>query len=374
MKKTVQRCATMILVSWAMVVLSCLCALAKSVDPPTDRPAIKSKSPVKCVLLSVAVAGKRLVSVGERGRIVLSDDFGISWRQAMSVPVSVTLTAVSFVTPEKGWALGHSGIVLHSVDGGESWVKQLDGIEAIALIMQAAKAKADASGGDSEEAERLLSEAQLFVDDGPDKPFLDLSFKNEQTGFIIGAYNLIFRTENGGKTWEPWLDHVDNPQGLHLYGIWPTESGFLIAGEQGLFLRSTDNGQTFSRLPVPYGGSFFGLLGITGKEVIVFGLRGNIFKSSDLGTTWEKVDVDSVSTVTAAAKLRNGGLIIVTQSGDVLESRDKGSTFKPLSIKDTFQFTSLVEAPNGNLVLVGSQGVSVIKSARMSEISDGETP
>jgi hypothetical protein len=42
--------------------------------------------------LSVARAGKRLVSVGERGLVLLSDDDGRSWRQARQVPVSVALT------------------------------------------------------------------------------------------------------------------------------------------------------------------------------------------------------------------------------------------------------------------------------------------
>jgi len=61
--------------------------------------------------------------------VILSDDDGATWHQA-KVPVSVTLTAVSFGTPAKGWAVGHSGIVLHTEDGGETWVKQLDGIQA----------------------------------------------------------------------------------------------------------------------------------------------------------------------------------------------------------------------------------------------------
>ncbi|MES2943818.1 MAG: glycosyl hydrolase, partial [Pseudomonadota bacterium] len=39
--------------------------------------------------LAVTRAGKRLVAVGERGTVLLSDDNGVSWRQA-SVPVQAT--------------------------------------------------------------------------------------------------------------------------------------------------------------------------------------------------------------------------------------------------------------------------------------------
>ena len=92
-------------------------------------------------MLAITRAGARLVAVGERGSILLSDDSGVSWRQA-KVPVSVTLTAVQFPNAKAGWAVGHLGVVLHSADGGETWAKQLDGREAASLVLEAAKKNA----------------------------------------------------------------------------------------------------------------------------------------------------------------------------------------------------------------------------------------
>ena len=71
--------------------------------------------------LSVTRAGKRLVSVGERGLVLLSDDDGRSWRQARSVPVSVALTQVRFVSDTLGWAVGHSGVVLQLGASRVAW-------------------------------------------------------------------------------------------------------------------------------------------------------------------------------------------------------------------------------------------------------------
>jgi photosystem II stability/assembly factor-like uncharacterized protein len=59
---------------------------------------------------------------------------------------------------------------------------------------------------------------ERLVSDGPDKPFLNVFFQGEgKAGFIIGAYNLIFRTEDGGKTFQSWFDRTENPGGFHLY-------------------------------------------------------------------------------------------------------------------------------------------------------------
>ncbi|CAN1600393.1 protein of unknown function [Pseudomonas mediterranea] len=174
-----------------------------------DQAAMQSAKAAHAVMLAVTRAGERLVAVGERGIVLLSDDSGKSWRQAR-VPVSVSLTAVQFVDDEQGWAVGHMGVVLHSTDGGETWVKQLDGVAAAQLALVAAQ-----QGGDAKPVE----DAERLVADGPDKPFLDLYFSDRRNGYVVGAYGLILHTVDGGGTWKPWMQQVDNPDGLNLYGI-----------------------------------------------------------------------------------------------------------------------------------------------------------
>ena len=81
----------------------------------------------RSMLLDIAVAGERLVAVGERGHILTSQDQGQNWTQA-EVPTSVMLTRVFFVDDKLGWAVGHDGNVLHSQDGGLIWALQRDGL------------------------------------------------------------------------------------------------------------------------------------------------------------------------------------------------------------------------------------------------------
>src|SRR5210317_1904685 len=81
------------------------------------------------LLLDITHAGERIVTVGERGHILYSDDRGNSWRQAQ-VPTSQMLTAVHFYNSQRGWAVGHDGLILVSDDGGKQWRIQRDGIAA----------------------------------------------------------------------------------------------------------------------------------------------------------------------------------------------------------------------------------------------------
>ena len=126
------------------------------------------------LLTGLARAGKRVVAVGQRGHVLLSDDAGKSWQQA-DVPVSADLVAVSFANAEAGWAVGHDGVVLHSADAGRTWTRQLDGRDAWATCSSRATRK---SGDD-----KWLAEAKRFAAQGAENPFLDVWFDDASNGY-----------------------------------------------------------------------------------------------------------------------------------------------------------------------------------------------
>jgi photosystem II stability/assembly factor-like uncharacterized protein len=320
-------------------------ATAALVADPMARPALMVAQPARAYLTGIARAGKRLVAVGERGIVVLSDDDGATWRQA-SVPVSVTLAAVQFPTPTQGWAVGHSGVVLHSADGGATWTRQLDGVQAAQLVSR------DAQSGQGGAA--WLAEAQRLVADGPDKPFLGLHFSDANNGFIVGAYNLAFRTRDGGRTWTPFGHRLDNPKASHLYAVESSGSTVLIAGEQGVLLRSTDDGATFARIALPYRGSFFALT-VDGDNAVVAGLGGNAFASHDRGATWAALALPAPVSVTAA-HLEGGRLLMANQAGMLLAGPAGASAVAPLNLPALPQPNDLVALPGGAILTVGAAG------------------
>ena len=320
-------------------------------------PAMHSKRVLHAAMLAVTRAGDRLVAVGERGFVLLSDDDGKSWRQAKSVPVSVSLTEVQFIDAKEGWAVGHLGVVLHSTDGGESWSKQLDGTRAAALALKSAEAYAKLPTTPAAKAKAALDAAKLLVSDGPDKPFLDLYFLNAQTGFIVGAYNLIFRTDDGGKDWQPLLTQTENPEGLHLYGIRRVDDTYLIAGEQGTLLKSVDGGASFQAIPSPYDGSFFGITTTHDDAIVIYGMAGHAYRSEDLGKSWTAVNTGTSAGLSAAYEAPDHTLYLAAQSGEVAVSHDDGRSFKLLPLKQRRALAGIVVAPDKALIAATLHGV-----------------
>lgn len=313
-----------------------------------DQPVMLTDKAQRVVLLSLARAGERLVAAGERGIILLSDDQGKQWRQAR-VPASVSVTSVYFVDADYGWAVGHLGVVLHSRDGGESWSKQLDGVQAAQLALSSAKQLAD---------EQLIKSAQWLVADGPDKPLLDVYFADRQNGFVVGAYGLALRTQDGGASWQSWMQYVDNPNGLNLYAIRALGADIFIAGERGLLLRSSDQGQHFQNLQSPYDGSFFGLLSSRDGVLVAFGLRGNAWLTADRGLSWQQLPTGTESALSAATELDDGRLLLASQSGELLIADAAGTHVQHQRTEQGATVAAVIQANNGRLISVGLGGVS----------------
>jgi len=310
--------------------------------------AIQTPKSQAAAMLAVTRAGSRLVAVGERGTVLLSDDDGTRWRQA-AVPVQVSLTAVRFVDARTGWAVGHLGVILKTDDGGEHWTRQLDGVSAAERIVAAAAPSA-------EEREKKL--AARYADEGPDKPFFDIDFADAQHGVAVGAYGLAFATADGGATWTPLVGRLPNPKSLHLYAVrWAAGNQLVIAGEQGLLMKSADAGASFAALASPYKGSWFGLVAARSGTLLAYGLRGKVFRSIDGGASWQAVASGVPVAIGAGIELASSALALVGQTGDVLVSRDDGATFQKQPAAAALPTTGLAATADGHFVLSSLRGL-----------------
>lgn len=326
---------------------------APTVQDPLDVPArMTRRAAISPVVALNLVGGQSLVAAGSGGKILLSTDQGRSWVQS-PVPVGSDLTAVRFPSPSIGWAVGHDGVVLRSSDGGKTWVRQLDGRQYGDTMVKHYEARA--ASGDLRMV-KALDDARRFRDEGPDKPFLDLWFENEKSGWIVGAFNLILKTSDGGETWEPWIDRTENDQAYTFYGMASAGGEIYIVGELGLVLRLDRAQERFVRVATPYEGSFFGLAAKQGS-VIVYGLQGKAFRSEDGGKSWLKLNTGLSGAIACGGYLPDGQLILASTNGQVLLSADNGNTFSRMLRRDPSPVYAFAPAGQGAIVVAGPRGV-----------------
>ncbi|MBI3285797.1 MAG: photosystem I reaction center subunit IV [Burkholderiales bacterium] len=320
----------------ACIVQPAIAASASAVaKDPLALAARKSDKASRSLLLAATVAGKRMVAVGERGIVIYSDNQGKTWNQS-DVPVSVTLTSVYFATPSKGWVAGHDGVILHSVDGGQTWKKQFDGNQANVMVLAEAERRLRDADSASEQVKKVaaaaLDDAKAAGEFGPSRPLFGIWFSNDLEGYVVGAFGQFFHTNDGGEHWESWATRLDTPDGLHYNAISSTPGGLLtISGEAGKVYRSRDGGKTWQALDTGYRGQIYGVLGtpngLGGEALVAFGFAGHMFRSADGGVSWQALDKQTAKSLTCGIALPNGSLVLVSQDGRLLQSDDQGRNF-----------------------------------------------
>lgn len=327
-----------------------LFAQAKFIDP-LDSPATMRTKITQRPLMAVAKAGERVVAVGPRGLVIGSGDKGKTWAQA-KVPVQSDLLAVHFPTTNEGWVVGHDGVILHSADGGNTWLKQLDGRMAEpsfrAFYSQLGPTAAAA-----------LASLDRNYKTGPALPFLDVWFEDGQRGFAVGSFGMIAATSDGGKTWEPWLHRIDNGEGLNLNAIRGIGGEVYIAGERGRIYRLDRVRGYFTAIDTGYNGSFFGIAG-NGDALIAYGLRGTTYRSAAVsGARWERVQMPNEHTISAGTTHPDGtGFVLVNVAGQLLIGDRLGKHFQPQPTEKLTRMTGIAFL-DGQLSLVTSiEGVS----------------
>lgn len=324
---------------------------------PLDFAAAAVRLPQQRSLLSIAIAGNRLVAVGMRGLIIASEDDGISWQQ-VPLALSSDLVSVTFVSKLRGWACGHDGVILTTKDAGRTWAVQLKGLD-FASILTKHYERAVAAGHPG--AEDMLKSIKLGFEAGPEQPVLGVWFDDEFTGWMVSTFGMILGTTDGGKSWSSWMDQVDNPDLLHFYTIAGVAGEVYIASERGKIFRLDRTLRQFVRLDTGYSGGLFGLVGSAGI-LLAFGLQGTALRSRDGGVTWQRLETGLRAGLNAGAVLPDGRMVIVSQDGQMLVTADQGSSFLRTRVPRPGLLTGVAVAPSGQLIVVGFNGVQLHKA------------
>lgn len=337
--------------AWLMTIIV-LAAAVFAFSPRTPPPFTPTQvKPDGLLITSLARLGSRYVAAGEQGQILLADRPDGPWHSATVTPQrGSTFTHISFISPRLALAVGHDGWMVRSEDQGETWQEVVFNTE--------------------------LSD-----------PLMGVAGPFDGKLYAFGAFGLLMVSTDEGKTWQkqtmvealdpnappvvvqevdPDADPFANFQaggGLfdrHLNAMLRAPDGaLLLAGERGLLLRSADQGQTWSKLPDIYSGSFYGLTLTTDGGLLVYGMRGNAFHSRDSGKTWSKSELPMAVSLFGAAHTQRQEMVLVGENNALFISRDGGRNFKLASTDGHERLVAVVPTDSGELLTAGEAGISL---------------
>lgn len=225
-------------------------------------------------------------AVGTPGSLYVTTNGGATWSQR-PMGNNDWLTAVDFVSSNRGWVLGvyNEGVpgrIWHTQDGGRHWVQQTNPTGCDVLT--------------------------------------DVKFVSKQIGIIVGRYGTILRTGNGGLSWQHMTSGTSDSLGAVDF---PTAAIGYATGIKGRILKTVDGGTVWSPLNSGTTRDVRDVRFTTATLGWVVGANGMIMRTGNGGVTWNKqpsgtgkalAGVDFVNASTGWA-VGSAGTILRTANG-----------------------------------------------------------
>lgn len=311
-----------------------------------------------------------------------SQVFAQGWTVA-ETGTQLDLQGVSFGAPGQVWACAGDGVILHSTDGGMAWEEQTNANQSILYgISFADSLHGVATGNDG----TIVSTA-----DG------GITWDEVQTGFWmtyreafqldadhawVCGQNTIFQpivtwTTDGWGGMNDATFYVDNAEG-GARDIYAINADTLVCvtrqwDNTGGLARSVNGGSTWTSSgtdPNPLYGVAFNTAG-TG---IAVGENGVILRSTDFGATWSPVTSPASYPLNDVDFASDSRVFIAGNGGHVLVSEDAGETWaeQATGASQDLQGISFIDENNG--VAVGNFGFAMTTSTGGMEINHPPAP
>jgi photosystem II stability/assembly factor-like uncharacterized protein/tetratricopeptide (TPR) repeat protein len=295
------------------------------------------------------------------------------------------LHAVQFVDANEGWAVGDEGVILHSIDGGKTWERQVTGVRASLRSVHFLNPYTGWVAGREELPGGGSAGVLLYTQDGGvawtrllanSLPALNfVHFASDKVGYLAGdgceqVPTGVLVTEDSGRTWKPvsgprvpsWLcgafagdraalggawnrlatvrpdrlsaADIDSLGGRAVRGMHFAASRGVAVGQGGLVLTGAGAGAArwdFAELPVSPEArascDFHAVHGV-GDHVWAVGRPGAaVLHSGDGGATWEFQATKQPLPLNGVCFIDEKNGWAVGELGTILHTADGGKTW-----------------------------------------------
>lgn len=315
----------------------------------------------------------KIVYAGGTGGLTKTTDFGATWTPidfGVPSPAHIKVIAVHPKVPEIVLlGTGYNGL-FRSADGGATWDKM--GLEKTAAVYAIALNPKDPDEfyvaatikkpDDEATVYHTTDGGDTFKDVGDELPYekvnaLVVDPANPQVLYAGTDFGGVYRTENGGGTWEErsngFASSFRTVRGLAVGG-----AGTVFSTTYAGVYRTTNDGATWSRLPAGLGkGGDYEFVGVSPgeKPIVVVGSKENPpVRSTDGGATWQRIPGGSAVRCIVPDPASPRDFYFCGDDGGLFRGAE-GTNWQKVSAKDVYAtFVAVAVHPKNPLDLFGA--------------------
>ncbi len=250
-----------------------------------------------------------------------------TWNELFPGVSAVPIEKVFFLDESKGWAVGNSGNIMHTQDGGLTWSQQFYGGTELLNSVTFTTPLTGYIVGANETYLRTIDGGSTWTIPAPPSGSLnhlyDIQFADEQNGWIYG-YSESLRTTDGGNTWTPMTGLPVTVSDMDFVNA---SDGWVVGSSAIYFGYTHDGGITWTAITTPT--PVYKLYAHTFEKVTIVGGDGSIHQTNDAGVTWiERLPASSINIIDISFSTSNPYVgTAVGYQGLILETVDGGETW-----------------------------------------------
>jgi photosystem II stability/assembly factor-like uncharacterized protein len=273
-------------------------------------------------------------AVGNFGTIIHTTNGGTTWITQTSGTTN-DLLGISFADANNGAASGgyyspisgSGGIILHTTNGGTTWVAQL--IDTTYWFNDISFT--DANNGTATRADKILRTTNGGANwvtqlTNAMSELLGISFTNQNNGTVVGSGGTILRTTNGGTNWVTQTSGTTND--LLEVSFTDANNGTAVGhAGAGTILRTTNGGTTWITQTSGTTGYLLGVSFTDANNGTVVGVAGTILRTTNGGTTWVTQTSGTTNDLSGVSFTDANNGTVVGEGGTILHTTNGGTTW-----------------------------------------------
>lgn len=187
------------------------------------------------------------------------------------------------------WAVGRSGKIVRSENGGGTWTRQPSATDAnLQSIAAWDSARAMVVGNNatvllSADSGRSWQPVIGLPGEAEGRKLVRVRRAADGRAYAVGEFGLVLSATGFGGAW----DSIGKREDIGWNDIAAREHTLILVGEFGHIRRSTDGGRNWQDVPSPVKSSLLGVaFSADGRLAVAVGLEGVVLLSADDGRNW----------------------------------------------------------------------------------------
>jgi photosystem II stability/assembly factor-like uncharacterized protein len=192
-----------------------------------------------------------------------------------------------------------------------------------------------------------------------DAKLLDVGFtENPLHGFLVGSKATVMETYDGGETWEPLEINLDDQKYRFNSVNFSGKEGW-IAGEPSVLLHTTDEGHSWSVVPLSekLPGNPLGVVALGKNSAEMVTDVGAIYRTADGGLNWKAQVEEAVGVVRNIKRSPDGKYVAVSARGSFYSTWEPGQkAWEPHNRNSSRRVENMGFGQNGQMWMIARGG------------------